>query len=154
MNVVLLAAGLGSRLGALTRDLPKALIHVGGKPLLFHALSFAAHTQPTRIIVVGGFAFPLVKEALQMFRAGAGVRAPIELVENTSFRDGNLVSAIQKVLDMKLRDETLARLVALGTVTMKIDFSPVPPGTYSVRLVVRDSEAQSMAAVNGAVAIQ
>jgi CDP-L-myo-inositol myo-inositolphosphotransferase len=92
VNVVLLAAGLGSRLGALTRDLPKALIHVGGKPLLFHALSFAAHTQPTRIIVVGGFAFPLVKEALQMFRAGAGVRAPIELVENTSFRDGNLVS--------------------------------------------------------------
>jgi CDP-L-myo-inositol myo-inositolphosphotransferase len=92
VNVVLLAAGLGSRLGALTRDLPKALIPVGGQPLLFHALAFAGRLRPSRIIVVGGFAFPLVKQALESFRAGAPGSAAIELVENTNFRDGNLIS--------------------------------------------------------------
>lgn len=92
MHVVLLAAGLGSRLGALTRDLPKALIPVAGKPLLFHALGFASELRPSRIIVVGGFSFPLVREALREFRATDSAKLPIELVENTSFRDGNLIS--------------------------------------------------------------
>ena len=32
--VVLMAGGLGSRLGELTRDCPKPLLHVGGKPIL------------------------------------------------------------------------------------------------------------------------
>ena len=90
MNVVLLAAGLGSRLGALTRDLPKALISVGGKPLLAHALGFAASLRPSRIVVVGGFCFSLVQEALAPLRGDL----PAELVENTRFRDGNLVSLL------------------------------------------------------------
>ena len=70
MNVVLLAAGLGSRLGMLTRDLPKALISVAGRPLLLHALSFAARLQPSRIVVVGGFGFAQVEDTLASFRAG------------------------------------------------------------------------------------
>ena len=90
MNAVLLAAGLGSRLGSLTRELPKALIPVGGKPLLAHALKFAGKLRPARIVVVGGFCFPLVKRALAEFREDL----PIELVENTRFRDGNLVSLL------------------------------------------------------------
>lgn len=92
MNVVLLAAGLGSRLGALTRDLPKALIAVGGKPLLFHALGFAAQLRPSRIIVVGGFSFSSVRDALGEFRSTDAAKLPIELVENPSYRDGNLIS--------------------------------------------------------------
>jgi choline kinase len=96
MNVVLLAAGLGSRLGTLTRDLPKALIPVSGKPLLLHALSFAARLRPSRIIVVGGFCYAQVKDTLASFCAGdpTGAALPIELVENTRFRDGNLVSLL------------------------------------------------------------
>jgi choline kinase len=94
VNAVVLAAGLGSRLGALTRDLPKALIPVGGTPLLFHALAFAARLHPSRIVLVGGFGFPLVKDAWRSYRAGAPGGPPIELVENTSFRDGNLLSLL------------------------------------------------------------
>lgn len=91
MNVVLLAAGLGSRLGTLTRDLPKALIPVAGKPLLLHALGFAALLEPACFIVVGGFGFPLVEETLRGARASFP-RTPVHLVENPAFRDGNLVS--------------------------------------------------------------
>jgi choline kinase len=90
MNAVLLAAGLGSRLGQLTRELPKALIPVGGKPLLAHALAFAGSLRPSRIVVVGGFCFPLVQQAVAELRR----ELPIELVENPQFRDGNLVSLL------------------------------------------------------------
>lgn len=108
MNVVLLAAGLGSRLGALTRDLPKALIPVAGKPLLLHAVSFAARLRPSRIIVVGGFCFPQVKEILAGDKASSAL--PIELVENTQFRDGNLVSLL-----------TAKPLISEGFLVMNVD---------------------------------
>jgi choline kinase len=112
VDVVLLAAGLGSRLGTLTRDLPKALIPVGGKPLLLHALSFAARLQPSRIIVVGGFCFQQVKDTVASFRAGDPNAAalPIELVENAQFRDGNLVSLL-----------TAKPLITEGFLVMNVD---------------------------------
>ena len=96
MQVVLLAAGLGSRLGALTKDIPKALVSVAGKPLMFHALEFAARLQPVEVIVVGGYGFSLVARALAEGQAKtpALARLPIQLVENTSFRDGNLISLL------------------------------------------------------------
>jgi len=94
VQVVLLAAGLGSRLGALTKDIPKALVSVAGKPLMFHALEFAARLRPERVMVVGGYGYALVAQALDRGQAQSPVLAglPIELVENPSFRDGNLIS--------------------------------------------------------------
>jgi choline kinase len=86
MQVVLLAAGLGSRLGALTTRLPKALIEVAGEPLLIHALRFARRLAPAEIIVVGGYGFPEVAMAV------SGLGGALTLVENSHFRDGNLVS--------------------------------------------------------------
>jgi hypothetical protein len=51
---------------------------------------------------------------------------------------------------MRLKDETLARLS--GPITVKTSFD-VKPGSYLVRLVVRDTQSQMMAAENGAVDI-
>jgi len=65
-------------------------------------------------------------------------------------RNGNYVTGMSKNVEMRLRDETLARLSA--GITVKTNFD-VKPGTYVVRLVVRDSEGQAMAAQNGAVEI-
>ena len=102
--MVLLAAGLGSRLGTLTAELPKALIPVGGVPLVTHALRFAARLDPTQVVVVGGFGFPMVAEELDRQRAaarGPESTLPVTLVENTRFRDGNLLSlmAARPLLD-------------------------------------------------------
>ena len=92
MRVVLLAAGLGSRLGALTERLPKALIPVAGEPLLVHALRFAERLYPLEIVVVGGFGFADVRGALDGLPAGVSSR--LRLVENPRFRDGNLLSLL------------------------------------------------------------
>lgn len=86
MQVVLLAAGLGSRLGALTERLPKALIQVAGVTLLERAVRFAQRLSPSEIVVVGGFGFADVAAEIKR-RALA-----VTLVENPNFRDGNLVS--------------------------------------------------------------
>ena len=86
--VVLLAAGLGSRLGALTERLPKALISVAGKPLLAYAVEFAQRVTDAEIIVVGGFEFERV--AAEITRRALAVT----LVQNAAFRDGNLVSLL------------------------------------------------------------
>jgi hypothetical protein len=64
-------------------------------------------------------------------------------------RNGNLVVGNEKVLQMKLKDETLAKMQPGLSVKSNFD---VKPGSYLVRLVVRDAEGQ-IAAENGAIQI-
>jgi hypothetical protein len=66
-------------------------------------------------------------------------------------RNGNYIAGTQKVLEMKLKDQTLESLPANGvTIKSTVD---VAPGSYVVRLVVRDSEGQLMSAQNSVVEI-
>jgi len=65
--------------------------------------------------------------------------------------NGQFVTGMQKIIDMKLLDTTYERLSRSG-LTVKSSFE-VKPGTYLVRLVVRDAEGAQMAARNGAVVI-
>jgi len=88
MQAVLLAAGLGSRLGSLTERIPKALITVDDKPLLAYAVAFARAAGAHPITVVGGFGHAQVAAEV------ARLRLPVRLLENTAFRDGNLVSLL------------------------------------------------------------
>lgn len=48
--IMLFAAGFGTRMGALTNDLPKPLIPVAGTPLVDHALKLASVITPTRVV--------------------------------------------------------------------------------------------------------
>src|SRR5260370_20559424 len=66
-------------------------------------------------------------------------------------QNGQFVTGLEKIVDMKLRDTTYERLSRSGF-TVKTSFD-VKPGTYLVRLVVRDAEGEQMAARNGAVVI-
>ncbi len=64
--------------------------------------------------------------------------------------NGKYMMGQRKTIEMHLKDETLQRLNAGITVKSSFD---VKPGTYMIRLVVRDTEGQMMAATNGAVDI-
>jgi VWFA-related protein len=65
-------------------------------------------------------------------------------------RNGNFVSGTKKVLQLHLKDETLQTRLNSG-VTLKSNFD-VKPGSYLVRLVVRDQDGQ-LATQNTAVEI-
>lgn len=49
--LMIFAAGRGTRMGALTRDRPKPLIEVAGRPLIDHALALARSAGIERIVV-------------------------------------------------------------------------------------------------------
>ena len=66
-------------------------------------------------------------------------------------RNGTLLQGVQKTIEMRLKDETLQAKVGSG-ITLRASFD-VKPGSYLVRLVVRDKDARLMSAENGAVEI-
>ena len=66
-------------------------------------------------------------------------------------RNGVYATGNQKKIEMRLKDETVEKRLD-GGLTIRSSFD-VKPGTYSVRLVVRDVEGQLMSAQNGAVDI-
>jgi VWFA-related protein len=65
-------------------------------------------------------------------------------------RNGTFISGSEQILEMRLKDETLERKLDRG-VTVKTSFD-VKPGSYLIRLVVRDAEGQ-LSAENGAIEI-
>jgi VWFA-related protein len=66
-------------------------------------------------------------------------------------RNGNLITGNSKTVEMRLKDQTLESRLNSG-ITVKSSFD-VKPGSYLIRLVIRDSEGQLMAAANGTVDI-
>jgi VWFA-related protein len=66
-------------------------------------------------------------------------------------RNGNFVTGTERLVSMKLRDETFQKLSRSG-VTVRTSFD-LKPGDYVVRLVVRDANAAALSAANGVVEI-
>jgi len=67
--------------------------------------------------------------------------------------DGNFVSGVEKTVQLRLLDESVARLQQRPPATVATDFD-VKPGQYVVRLVVRDAEGGQITAENAAVTVQ
>jgi VWFA-related protein len=64
---------------------------------------------------------------------------------------GEFIAGNKRTLTLRLQDETLAKIHTSG-MNVKMDFD-VKPGTYLVRVVLRESEGAKMAAHNGGVVI-
>lgn len=84
MKVLIMAAGLGSRLGELTKDTPKAMIDVAGKRLIDHALTFIDKHEVDEIGIVGGYGFEGLKAHLSDQK--------VKLFFNPDFREGNILT--------------------------------------------------------------
>jgi VWFA-related protein len=77
-------------------------------------------------------------------------RNDLTIVSALFDHNGRFLTGSEKVLEMRLKDETLASKLGSG-ITLKTSFD-VKPGSYMVRLVVRDAEGQ-LVATNGAIEI-
>jgi hypothetical protein len=86
---------------------------------------------------------------LHFHKADGRNNSNLTIVSGIFDRNGNLVVGNEKILQMRLKDDTLARMDQ--GLSLKSNFD-VKPGSYLVRLVVRDAEGQ-IAAENGAIQI-
>ena len=55
MKAIILAAGLGSRLGDLTKDKPKSLIKVNGKPIIKYQIDAYLNAGISEVLIVTGY---------------------------------------------------------------------------------------------------
>jgi len=116
-------------------------------PIDMHTQFFKSSDQSARVSVLAHLNLKLFKFQKVEGRNGNEVT----LVYGLFDRDGNYTQGIKKVVTLRLKDETLERLAQGVTVRTSFD---VKPGTYLIRLVVRDAEERKLSATNGAVQIQ
>lgn len=62
MKVVLLAGGRGTRLAEETQTLPKPMVEIGGRPLLFHLMRYYAAFGFTDFLVACGYRGEVIKD--------------------------------------------------------------------------------------------
>lgn len=69
MKVVLLAGGFGTRLSEYTDVIPKPMVAVGGKPILWHIMKTYAHYGHKDFYVALGYKAAVIKEYFLNYRA-------------------------------------------------------------------------------------
>lgn len=93
----------------------------------------------------------ITTKGLKFLRVGDRSNDNLTVATAIFDENGNLVTGVEKIIEMRLRDTTLEQLNRFG-VSIKSTFD-VQPGTFLVRIVVRDSEGAQMAAMNRGVVI-
>jgi len=97
LNAVLLAAGYGTRLYPLTKDRPKPLLPVGGRPILDHLVDrLEGAAEITRMVLVSNARF---LPAFERWAQQRVLRKPLSLVSDGSTDNDNRLGAVR---DMQL----------------------------------------------------
>lgn len=90
--VMLFAAGFGTRMGALTKDRPKPLVEVAGKPLITHAMDLVQDLGSARVVVnahyravqivdhFAGTNVQVVIESPDILDTGGGLKAALPML--------------------------------------------------------------------------
>jgi NDP-sugar pyrophosphorylase family protein len=79
-QIVFLIGGAGTRLGHLTREVPKPLLPVAGRPFLEHLLRKAARHGLTRVLLLAGYRAEAVHSYLQHSAIASTLGLEIEVV--------------------------------------------------------------------------
>ena len=69
MKVVILAGGFGTRLSELTESIPKPMVAVGGRPILWHIMRIYAHFGHKDFFLALGYKASLIKEYFLNYRS-------------------------------------------------------------------------------------
>ena len=88
MKVILLAAGVGKRMSAVTNEIPKCLIKIGEKTLLENYLESFSLLGFKEIVIVGGDIKEKKRETLQTREQNFNIR----YIENEQYTKGSILS--------------------------------------------------------------
>lgn len=149
MKAVILAAGVGERLGGGPERPPKALLTFGGKTLLARHLEILRHCGVTQAVVATGYKAPEIEAELG--RLGALQSGFASCVLNPDFRAGSILSlwAVRESFaggaDILLMDadvlydyRLLTRLTASAHGNCFLMDRNIEPGEEPVKLCVKD----------------
>jgi VWFA-related protein len=92
-------------------------------------------------------------KSISLRKADGRNRNDVTIVAALFDTNGNFLEGTEKLLELRLLDQTVAGLTQKPPVVISTDFD-VKPGTYLVRLVVRDAEERQVTAENAAVRVQ
>ena len=88
-----MAAGLGSRMGSLTCDIPKPMIKINNKELISTLIDALYFNGINDILVVGGYKFERLREFL------SGKYPKVKIIENKYYNVANNISSIYVAKD-------------------------------------------------------
>ena len=103
MQGCILAAGMGRRLGELTKENTKCMVPVNGKPLIARTLSALARLGLSRTVLVVGFG----REKLRKYVGDVWEGMPIVYIENEAYATTNNIISLAKASDVLIEDDTL-----------------------------------------------
>jgi glucose-1-phosphate cytidylyltransferase len=69
MKVVILAGGFGTRLSEYTDTIPKPMVQIGGKPIIWHIMQHYAKFGHTEFVVALGYKAEVIREYFLQFNA-------------------------------------------------------------------------------------
>lgn len=95
MKLVILAAGKGTRMGELTKDIPKPMLIVCGKNLIEHKLNATPMDQISGIVLVVGY----LQEVIRTYFGSEYKGVPITYIEDTIQGTGKAVWNAREVLN-------------------------------------------------------
>ena len=125
MQAVILAAGMGKRLGELTKGNTKCMIEVGGETLISRLLRQLDKHALSKIILVVGYKAQELKDYLATLQ----VQTPIEFVENTVYDKTNNIYSLYLAKDHLTTEDTLlfeSDLILEDAVISKLIEHPYP----------------------------
>lgn len=100
---VILAAGLGSRLGPNTKECPKCLVSVSGIPILERMIDTLCRSGITRLVIAVGY----LADHIQRFVEGKYPDLGIQLVENRQYAATGSVYSLDLALDAVAPDQNV-----------------------------------------------
>ncbi len=90
MKTLILAAGIGQRLGGAGDNRPKCLLEFNGRSLLSRHLDILRHYAVSEIIIVTGYEAEMIREAISQ----AGAEDIVRTVNNPEYRKGSNISLL------------------------------------------------------------
>lgn len=104
MQAVILAAGMGRRLGKYTQDNTKCMVKVNGETLISRLIrQITRHNEITKIVVVVGYKGNLLKDYISSLNPDI----QIEYVENPDYAKTNNIYSLYLAKDYLCQDDTL-----------------------------------------------